>query len=129
MRKALRAFAPSALFIEALFLVPLPASAAQDVLVAPRLAVVGKGPRISRLLNRPVWNDKGQRIGAISDFIVNSDYTLFAVIQVGGFLAIGGHLVAIPFKILVIDQPAPKIVLPGATLEALQNYPEFRFRD
>lgn len=44
MRKALRAFAPSALFIEALFLVPLPASAAQDVLVAPRLAVVAKGP-------------------------------------------------------------------------------------
>jgi hypothetical protein len=114
MRKALRAFAPSALFIEALFLVPLPALAAQDVLVAPRLAVVGKGPPISRLPG-PVWNDKGQRIGAISDFIFNSDYTLFAVIQVGGFLAIGGYLVAIPFKILVIDQPVPKIVPPGAT--------------
>jgi hypothetical protein len=34
----------------------------------------------------------------------------------------------VPFKILVIDEGGRGIVLPGATREALRNYPEFKFR-
>lgn len=129
MKKALSASLRALPFLAALVVAPSRAYAAQAVLVAPKVAVLGKGPRVSRLQNRAVWNDKGLRIGTIADFIVNDDYSLFAVLQIGGFLGVGGYLVAVPFKILAVDRSARKIVLAGATREALQNYPEFRFQD
>jgi hypothetical protein len=46
-----------------------------------------------------------------------------AVIDVGGFLGIGKHRVAIPVK--QFTQIHPKAVLPGATKEALKSLPEF----
>jgi hypothetical protein len=52
------------------------------------------------------------------------------VLQVGGFLGLGGHLIAIPFRDLFL-QPLGmnfvKIVLPGATKEMLKELPEFRY--
>jgi uncharacterized membrane protein YfcA len=125
--KKATAFISWLVFAAALVAAPSPAYTGQTVLVAPRAAVVARGPRISRIQNRSVWNDRGQLIGAIADFVVDHDDRLFAVVQVGGFFGVGGFLVAVPFKILVVGQSGRKVVLPGATREALRNYPEFRF--
>jgi hypothetical protein len=114
-------------FVAAVVAARSPGYAGQAVLVTPRVAVVAKGPRISRLQNRSVWNDRGQLIGEIANFVVDHDDRLFAVVQVGGFLDVARYLVAVPFKIFVVDQSRRKILLPGATREALRNYPEFTF--
>jgi sporulation protein YlmC with PRC-barrel domain len=124
LAKAVSTIVSWLVFFATLVAAPSPADAQQPVLW---MAVMAKSPRLSQLQNRSVWNDKGQRVGAIADFIVNNDYALFAVLQIGGFLAVGGYLVAVPFKIFVVNEAGQKIVLPGATREAMQICPECRF--
>jgi len=75
-----------------------------------------------------VFNDQRQRIGTIVDFVIVRNLPPAAIVEVGGFLGLGGHLVAVPFKSFVLDDTGRKITLPGATREALRNFPEFRFR-
>ena len=66
--KQASAFVTWLVFVAALVAAPSPAYAGQTVLMAPRVAVVAKGRRISRMQNQSVWNDRGQLIGAIADF-------------------------------------------------------------
>jgi hypothetical protein len=49
------------------------------------------------------------------------------VLQVGGFLGLGGHLVAVPYQSLVLDDTGDKIVLPGATPDELKKLAEFKY--
>jgi sporulation protein YlmC with PRC-barrel domain len=89
-------------------------------------AIIAKGFRASKLLKADVYNDNNQKIGKIDDFIVSPDGTVTtAVIDVGGFLGLAAHRVAIPIRQL--GQLAPKIVLPGATKDALKALPEFKY--
>ena len=55
---------------------------------------------------------------------------MFAVLQIGGFLRLGGRLIAIPFEQLDLRETDDtlRIVLPGATRETLQELPEFDYR-
>jgi hypothetical protein len=46
-------------------------------------------------------------------------------VNVGGFLGIGKHLVAIPVR--QFTHIAPKAVLPNATKEALKALPKFEY--
>ena len=91
------------------------------------VAVVGKGYRVSKLTGRPVVNDRNERIGDIDDFIIGRDRVLFTIIQVGGFLGIGSHLVAVPYQSLVLDDTGNKITLPGATKEELKRLAQFKY--
>jgi sporulation protein YlmC with PRC-barrel domain len=87
---------------------------------------VATGWRASKLMHAEVYNDANQKIGKIDDFIVSPDGKLsMAVLDVGGFLGIGTHRVAIPVEQL--GKVAPKVVLKGATKEALKALPEFRY--
>ena len=55
---------------------------------------------------------------------------MFTVLEIGGFLGIGSHLVAVPYDSLVIDHSGnkiDKIALPGASKEELQKLAEFRY--
>ena len=99
-------------------------------LVKVDLSVVAKGYRMSKLIGSSVINDKNERIGTIDDIIADKDkkQLSFAVLQVGGFLGVGGHLVVVPYDSLVIDDNGRKITLPGATKDELKklsgyNYP------
>jgi hypothetical protein len=49
------------------------------------------------------------------------------VIEVGGFLGIGKHLVLVSVK--KFSQIAPKAILPEATKEELKALPEFKYVD
>src|SRR5262249_41568914 len=84
------------------------------------------GYRISKLLHQEVWNDVGERIGRTEDFIVKPDGTItFAIIDVGGFLGIGKHRVAIPVS--QISAVKPHVVIPGASKDALKSLPQFQY--
>ena len=74
-----------------------------------------------------LWNDRNERIGTIPDVVIGQDDVPFVILEVGSFLGLGAHMVAVPFKTLKIDEAGRKIVLPDATRDALKNFPEFRF--
>jgi sporulation protein YlmC with PRC-barrel domain len=92
--------------------------------------LVAAGWRVSKLIGTSVQNEKGEKIGKIDDMIVAPNGTLtIAVIEVGGFLGIGTHRVAIPVRQLKLATKAPKVVLAGATQDALKALPEFKYLD
>jgi hypothetical protein len=100
----------------------------QDIhLVVVDVHEVAEGYRASKLIGSSVVNDQNEKIGTIEDIIIGKDKVLFAVLQVGGFLHIGGRMVAVPFQSLVLEDNGTKIKLPGATQEALKKLPEFKY--
>jgi sporulation protein YlmC with PRC-barrel domain len=87
---------------------------------------VTKGWSVKRtILNQPVYNEKDERVGSVDDIIVTPDKALSdAIINAGGFLGLTKHNVSIPVsQFKLVDN---KLVLPGATKEALKASPEFR---
>ncbi|WP_063958221.1 PRC-barrel domain-containing protein [Bradyrhizobium manausense] len=99
-------------------------------LVKVDLNVVAQGYRMSKLIGSTVSNDKNEKIGSLDDVIAAKDKKQldFAILQVGGFLGVGGHLVAVPFDSLTIDDTGSKITLPGASKEELKKLSEFHYR-
>jgi sporulation protein YlmC with PRC-barrel domain len=88
--------------------------------------VIATGWRASKLIHSSVYNDTNEKIGKIGDLIVAPDGSLsVAIVDVGGFLNMGTHHVAIPVQ--NFSQVNPKIILPGATKDALKQMPEFRY--
>jgi sporulation protein YlmC with PRC-barrel domain len=103
------------------------AAAPQEIsLVAVDNRDLAKGYRASALKTKPVVNEKGERIGRIEDFIFGREQGAFAVLAVGDFVGLDGHLVAVPFRNLKLDNP-DDIVLPGASRTALQKLPVFLY--
>ena len=101
-------------------------AAAQEVGLTPMEATeVGRGYRAETLKLKPVVNEKNETIGRINDFIFGKDGNIYVVLAVGDFTGLSGHLVAIPFRSLKLDDPSSYIVLPGATRAALEKLPVY----
>ncbi|WP_404993928.1 PRC-barrel domain-containing protein [Cupriavidus pauculus] len=108
---------------------------AQDVPIAGKATlgvtvteaqVVATGWRASKMIHTEVYNDKNEKIGKVDDLIIAPDGTLSAaILDVGGFLGMATHRVAIPIQ--HFKQMAPKAILPGASKEALKKLPEFEY--
>ena len=91
------------------------------------LQEVAKGWSVKHtILGQHVYNDKNERVGTVDDLIVTPDKALsYAIVNVGGFLGLTKHNVAIPVSQLkLVDK---KLVLAGATKEALKASPEFQY--
>jgi sporulation protein YlmC with PRC-barrel domain len=106
---------------------PLPVLSLGVQLVVVDVHAVADGYRASKLIGSNVVNDQNEKVGTIEDIIIGRDRVLFAVLQVGGFLHLGGYMVAVPYQSLVLDETGSKIKLPGATQEALKKLPEFKY--
>src|ERR1700719_4367881 len=96
-------------------------------LVTVDVNVVAQGYRVSKLTGNSVTNHKNEKVGTLDDFVIGHDRSLFAILQVGGFLGIGSRLVAIPYESLVINDETRKIELPGASKEELKKLAEFKY--
>jgi sporulation protein YlmC with PRC-barrel domain len=79
-----------------------------------------------QILGQPVFNDKDERVGSIDDIIIAPDKAVsYAIINAGGFIGLTKHDVAIPVSQLkLVDN---KLVLAGATKEALRASPPFEY--
>ena len=105
-----------------------PLAYAVEVLVSANLVDLSTGYRTSRLEGSTVFNDQRQRIGTIVDFVIVRDLPPAAIVEVGGFLGLGGHLIAIPYESLNISNDGRKIALAGASKEAVGKLPEFEYK-
>jgi hypothetical protein len=102
--------------------------------LTPNAAAVAR-PRMSQLISANVYNDRNERIGEIDDVILVMPDSLgtaaasgpVAVIQVGGFLGIGGRLVTVPLGELLWNREQERVVLTGATKESLQARTAFEY--
>jgi sporulation protein YlmC with PRC-barrel domain len=97
-------------------------------LVVVDVKAVEQGYRTSKLLGKSVQNDKDEKIGTLDDLIVTKSRDLFSILQVGGFLGLGGRLIAVPYESLEISDDGRKITLAGASKAALEKLPEFEYR-
>ena len=79
-----------------------------------------------QLLGQAVYNELDERVGNVDDMIVSTNKSVsYAIINAGGFLAVAKHDVAVPvshFKLY-----GDKLVLRGATRDALRAAPEFEY--
>jgi sporulation protein YlmC with PRC-barrel domain len=79
-----------------------------------------------QILGQPVFNDKDERVGSIDDIIIAPDKAVsYAIINAGGFTGLTKHDVAIPVSQLKLADN--KLVLAGATKEALRANPPFEY--
>jgi sporulation protein YlmC with PRC-barrel domain len=78
------------------------------------------------ILGQSVYNDKDERVGSIDDIIISPDKAVsYAIVNAGGFTGLTKHDVAIPVSQLkLVDK---KLVLAGATKEALKASPPFQY--
>jgi sporulation protein YlmC with PRC-barrel domain len=120
--------AAGGLFVLLLIAYSAPVQSQAVRLVTVDVNVVGQGYRASKLMGTSVTNEKNEKIGTLSDLVVARDRSLFAVLEVGGFLGMGAHLVAVPYETLVINDEGRDIRLPGASKDELKKLPEVRFR-
>jgi sporulation protein YlmC with PRC-barrel domain len=78
------------------------------------------------VLGKSVYNEEGKSVGKIDDVIVAPDKAVsYAIIGAGGFLGLGKHDVAIPVNQFRVEND--KIMLPGATKDALKALPKFEY--
>jgi sporulation protein YlmC with PRC-barrel domain len=114
-------------FMLAFVVTPKPALSQGVHLVKVDVSVLAHGYRVSKLIGSNVANDKGEKIGSIDDMIVDQKQVMFAILQIGGFLGLGKHLVAVPYDSLQIEDNGKKIVLPGASKDELKELAEFKY--
>ena len=82
--------------------------------------------RASKIVGASVYNDQNTKIGSIDDILVNhTDKATTAVISVGGFLGMDSKLVSVPYDKLQVQ--SNRIVMPGATKNALEGMPTFSY--
>ena len=78
------------------------------------------------ILNKPVYNENGEKVGVIHDIIVAPDRSVsYAIIAANQFLGVSHHDVAIPVEQL--DYQDGKLILAGATKAAIKALPAFQY--
>jgi sporulation protein YlmC with PRC-barrel domain len=87
---------------------------------------VATGYRASKVIGAAVVNEANDTVGKVDDVIIGQDgKSPFVVLSVGGFLGMGTKLIVLPYEQLKATEN--KIVLPGATKDALKDLPEFKY--
>lgn len=91
------------------------------------LVTVAKGwSAKEQIMGKEVYNDKDENVGVVEDLIIAPDKAVsYAIIGTGGFLGMGTHDVAIPVNQFKLVEG--KIILPGATKDAVKVMPAFEY--
>ena len=126
MNRSRFAFSPAVILTTVVLSLWIDHAAGQEVGLTPlETTEVAKGYRAETLKLKPVVNEKNETIGRINDFIMGKDGNIYVVLAVGDFTGLSGHLIAIPFRSLKLDDPSGNIVLPGVSRAALEKLPVY----
>ena len=78
------------------------------------------------ILGHEIYNDNKEKVGAVEDIIIAPDKKVsYVIVEVGSFLGMGGHYVAIPIGHFKED--GDKLILPGATKDVIKSLPKFEY--
>lgn len=95
-------------------------------LITVDVTKLASGYRASKIIGGTVVNEANETVGKVDELLIGADgKTPYAVLSVGGFLGLGDRLVVVPYESL--KMAANKIMLPGATKEALKVLPEYKY--
>lgn len=89
-------------------------------------SIMAARPRLSQVIGSRIYNDRDQNVGEVDDVLLTANGPM-AVIQVGGFLGIGGRLVQMPLTDMRWNAERERLMLPGATKEMLETRPAFEY--
>ena len=79
-----------------------------------------------QILGRSVFNEMGERLGAVDDLIIAPDRALsFAIVGAGGFIGLLRHDVAI--RVEQIHLRSGRLVVYGATKQVISALPPFEY--
>jgi sporulation protein YlmC with PRC-barrel domain len=97
----------------------------------PVLTAAGE-VRASQVIGSSVYNDKNDKLGSVSDILLDKDAKATqAVISVGGVLGVGAKLVAVPYDKLKfsdkVDSKTARVMMPGADENALNGMPTYHY--
>ncbi len=110
---------------------PTPAAPGAAAVTTAAGSLLTARPRISQIIGSNIYNERDDRIGEVEDVIFampgSNAQGPIAVLQIGGFLGLGGRLVAVPMNDLRWNSERSRIEMPGATKEALQSRAPFEF--
>jgi sporulation protein YlmC with PRC-barrel domain len=82
--------------------------------------------RASKVIGSSVYNDQKEKIGTVSELLMNDGHDVTSVVlSVGGFLGIDAKLVKVPYNQLHIA--GDSIVMSGATKAALTSLPSYKY--
>lgn len=89
----------------------------------------GPGPELmgaDTLLGNDVYNDKGESLGEIREFMIDmaSGKIAYAVLSFGGLLGMGGKLFAVPWSAMVLDTANKRFTL-NVPKDTLKDAPGF----
>jgi sporulation protein YlmC with PRC-barrel domain len=106
---------------------PAQAQGTQQTVQLAKIDVVkaSTGYRASKVIGASIVNDTNETVGKVDDVILGDDKTAYVVLSVGGFLGVGNKLVALPYE--AIRKTDEKLIMPGATKDALKSLPEFKY--
>jgi hypothetical protein len=92
-----------------------------------QVETVAKGWSVKKqILGLNVFNDSNEKVGNVYDIIVAPDKAIsYGIISAGGFLGIDKHDVAIPVNQFKFQDG--KLILPGATKDAIKAMPPFTY--
>jgi hypothetical protein len=89
-------------------------------------SIVAARPRMSQIIGSRIYNDRDQNVGEVDDILLTPSGPM-AIVQVGGFLGIGGRLVQMPLNDVRWNAERERLMLPGATKEMLETRPAFEY--
>jgi sporulation protein YlmC with PRC-barrel domain len=105
---------------------PVAGGAVIGVAVSEIVAVANGWSAKKQILGHDVYNDKNEKVGKVDDIIIAPYKAVsYGIIAAGGFLGIGKYDVAIPAN--QFKMQGDKIVLPGATKDAIKAMPAFQY--
>lgn len=112
---------------------PVFAQGAPQVITKVDVTSVQTAYRSSKVIGSTVYNKQNETVGKIDDLLISADGKIpYAVLSVGGFLGIGDKLIVVPTGNLQVahdndKSDKSKIVLPGASKDALKMLPEYTY--
>jgi sporulation protein YlmC with PRC-barrel domain len=105
---------------------PVAGGAVLGVTVNEIVALANGWSAKKQILGHVVYNDKNEKVGKVYDIIIAPDKAVsYGIIAAGGFLGLDRHDVAIPAN--QFKMQGGKIVLPGATKDAIKAMPAFQY--
>jgi hypothetical protein len=90
------------------------------------LNLVAQGWRASKIIGAPVYNGDKKQVGKVADLIITPGRMVsYVIVSVGGFLGLGAKDVAVSSNRFKGNEG--RLVLPGATKQALESLPAFHY--